>query len=100
MTNVINSTSTAADNCVELPAHLKAKKLVVFYLFFRQWTGTVSMSRSDYSARTDGSLPPDEVTANYGMKRVIDPKHLRIFDTLKKRAETILAFLQRSGSPG
>ena len=36
MTNVINSTSTAADNCVELPAHLKAKKLVVFYLFFRQ----------------------------------------------------------------
>ncbi len=91
MTNVINSTSTAADNCVELPAHLKAKKLVVFYLFFRQWTGTVSMSRSDYSAGTDGSLPPDEVTANYGMKRVIDPKHLRIFDTLKKRAETILA---------
>lgn len=91
MTNVITSISTVADKCVDLPDDLKCQRLVVFYPFFRQWTGCVSMTKDDYSVGTDGSLPPDEVTANYGQKRVIDPKHLRIFDAIKKRAETVLA---------
>lgn len=91
MSNVINSTSNAAQNCVDLPADLMAQKLVVIYLFFRQWTGTVSMSRADYLVGADGSLPPEAVAANYGQKRVIDPFHLRTFDALKKRADTLLA---------
>lgn len=89
--NVKTSTSEAAANCVALPQDYLTKNLVIFYLFFRQWTGSVAMTRADYSdGIKDGTLPPDEVTANYGQKRVIDPKHLRIFETLKKRAETVL----------
>lgn len=91
MTNVTTSTSTAADRCVGFPVELKAQKLCVIYLFFRQWTGTATMQRADYTIGKDGYLPPEEVTANYGQKRVIDPIHLRVFDTLKKRAETLLA---------
>ena len=91
MSNVINSTSDAASNCVDLPPELMAENLVVIYLFFRQWTGTVSMSRADYSVGSDGSLPPEAVAANYGQKRVIDPVHLRTFDAIKKRADTLLA---------
>ena len=83
--NVKTSTSEAAANCVALPQDYLTKNLVIFYLFFRQWTGSVAMTRADYSdGIKDGTLPPDEVTANYGQKRVIDPKHLRIFETLKK----------------
>lgn len=86
--NVKTSTSEAAANCVALPQDYLTKNLVIFYLFFRQWTGSVAMTRADYSdGIKDGTLPPDEVTANYGQKRVIDPKHLRIFETLKKRAK-------------
>lgn len=91
MTNVTTSISTVADRCVDLPVELKAQKLCVIYLFFRQWTGTATMQRADYMIGKDGYLPPEEVTANYGQKRVIDPVHLRVFDTLKKRAETLLA---------
>lgn len=91
MTNVATSINTAAQRCVKLPVDLKAQKLCVIYLFFRQWTGTATMRRADYTIGKDGYLPPEEVTANYGQKRVIDPVHLRVFDTLKKRAETLLA---------
>lgn len=89
--NVNGSNSMAASNCVELPAEMKAQKLCVIYLFFRQWTGTATMRQADYLVGKDGFLPPAEVTANYGQKRVIDPAHLRVFDTLKKRAEALLA---------
>lgn len=94
--NVINSTSSVAAQCVELPSELKAEKLCVVYLFFRQWTGTASMKRTDYNLGKDGSMPPAEVTANYGQKKVIDPAALRIFDNLKTRAETLL---EDSGVP-
>lgn len=91
MTNVITSTSNAAEHCTNLPVDLMSKKLCLVYLFFRQWTGTTTMQKADYSVGKDGHLPPAQVTANYGQKRVIDPAHLRVFDTLKKRAETVLA---------
>lgn len=88
--NVSNSTSDAAARCVELPAEMKAQQLVVFYTFFRQWTGTAAMRRSDYEVGKDGSIPSEAVTASYGLKKVIDPKRLSVFDALKKRAFTVL----------
>lgn len=90
MTNVTTSINTVADRCVDLPVELKAQKLCVIYLFFRQWTGTATMQRADYMIGKDGYLPPEEVTANYGQKRVIDPVHLRVFDTLKNEPRLFL----------
>lgn len=89
--NEMGSVSHAAARCVELPAELMSERLCVVYLYFRQWTGTVSMCQDDYSVGKDGSLPPQQVAANYGQKRVIDPKYLRVFEALKKRAESLLA---------
>lgn len=90
MSNVINSTKTSAQTCVELTPELKAQNLALVYLFFRQWTGTTSMARTDYAVGANGSLPPSEVAASYGLKRVIDPKELRVFENLKRRAEALL----------
>ena len=89
--NEMGSVSHAAERCVELPAELMSDRLCVVYLYFRQWTGTVSMCQADYSVSKDGSLPAQQVAANYGQKRVIDPKYLRVFEALKKRAESLLA---------
>lgn len=41
--NEMGSVSHAAERCVELPAELMSERLCVVYLYFRQWTGTVSM---------------------------------------------------------
>ncbi|WP_443743370.1 DUF3150 domain-containing protein [Sutterella sp.] len=88
--NVSTSVRAEAGKCVDLPASMKAAKLAVIYLFFRQWTGTVTMSRNDFEVGADGSLPPEDITASLGQKKLVDPRHLRVFATLKKRAETLL----------
>lgn len=83
--NVQSSVLSAASNCTALPDDLVTKQLVLFYLFFRRWTGTVAMQRGDFVG-----APSDEIAANYGQKRVIDPQELNVFEKLKKRADTIL----------
>ncbi|MDO4937631.1 MAG: DUF3150 domain-containing protein, partial [Sutterellaceae bacterium] len=91
VSNVTNSNNAVALRCTTLPAEMAADQLVLIYLFFKQWSGVVSMAKTDYSVGKDGSLPPDEVTANYGQKRVIDPQLLAGFTMLKRRAEVVLA---------
>lgn len=89
--NVSTSVRTDAERCVSLPENLLSEQLVMFFLFFRQWTGEVTATRSDLSAGIiEGQLPPDEITASYGRFKVIDPQNLKRFETLKKRAETAL----------
>lgn len=89
--NVSTSVRTEAQQCVALPDQLLSQQLVIFFLFFRQWTGEAVMSRADLSAGiVEGELPPDVITASYGSLKVIDPEVLKKFHTLKKRAETIL----------
>lgn len=83
--NVQSSVLPTASNCTVLPDELVTKQLVLFYLFFRRWTGTVAMQRGDFVG-----APSDEIAANYGQKRVIDPQELNVFEKLKKRADTIL----------
>ena len=65
-------------------------KIVVVVPQFSQWTGTRAMREGDYHIGTNGKLPPKEVTKSLGLKAIIDTDHLRIFDRLKHRAETIL----------
>lgn len=89
--NVSTSVRTEAQQCVALPDQLLSQQLVIFFLFFRQWTGEAVMSRADLSAGiVEGELPPDVITASYGSLKVIDPEVLKKFHTLKKRAETLL----------
>lgn len=65
-------------------------KIVVVVPQFSQWTGTRAMREGDYHIGTNGKLPPKEVTKSLGLKAIIDTVHLRVFDRLKHRAETIL----------
>lgn len=88
---VISSLRNEASATVEgLTNEMKAQKLCLIYLFFRQWTGQACLRRFDYSVGKDGKMPSQMVAASYGNKRLIDPKHLRIFKTLKSRAEALL----------
>lgn len=89
--NVSTSVRTEAQACVALPDQLLSQQLVIFFLFFRQWTGEAVMTRADLSAGiVEGNLPPEEITGSYGSLKVIDPEVLKKFSTLKKRAETVL----------
>lgn len=89
--NVSTSVRTEAQQCVALPDQLLSQQLVIFFLFFRQWTGEAVMTRADLSAGiVEGNLPSEEITGSYGSLKVIDPEVLKKFSTLKKRAETVL----------
>lgn len=61
------------------------EKSVIVHLDFRQWTGSVVFSAADL-----GVLPPKELIAAMGQKRLINPKELAVFARLKDRAETLL----------
>ena len=62
------------------------EKSAVIHLEFRQWSGSVVFDRADFK----GEVPPDEVTATRGQKRLVDPKCLREFANIKDRAVSVL----------
>ena len=66
------------------------QKIVVIVLEFQQWTGTRAMREIDFALGTNGRLPPKEVAKSLGLKAIIDPETLRVFDRLKHQAESLL----------
>ena len=64
--------------------------LVVVMLSFHQWSGAVVFRPEDFSIGEGGNLPPEDVTASLGAKKICDPALLRNFTVLKKRAERLL----------
>lgn len=71
---------------VELPPELKLKKLCFFVPEFRIWTGQTVLTETDFKLGKDGSLPPKGVLAELGMKNLVDPQTLNIFNVIKRRA--------------
>ena len=65
-------------------------RIVVIVPRFTQWTGTRAMHEGDFAIGTGGQLPPKEVAKSLGLKAIIDTQHLRVFDRLKHKAETVL----------
>ena len=59
------------------------QKIVVIVPEFQQWTGTRAMREIDFALGTNGRLPPKEVAKSLGLKAIIDPETLRVFDRLK-----------------
>lgn len=74
----------------------KAQRLCIIQLDFRQWTGAAAFSESDFDLGKDGNLPPKEVTASLGAKKLIDPVNLRQFAIIKDSAVRVL---QLNGMP-
>lgn len=66
------------------------QKIVVIVPEFQQWTGTRAMREIDFALGTHGRLPPKEVAKSLGLKAIIDPETLRVFDRLKHQAESLL----------
>lgn len=66
------------------------QKIVVIVPEFQQWTGTRAMREIDFAFGTNGRLPPKEVAKSLGLKAIIDPETLRVFDRLKHQAESLL----------
>lgn len=66
-------------------------RIVVVVPEFRQWTGTRAMHEGDFQVGANGKLPPKEVAKSLGLKAIIDPAHLRVFDRLKHRADALLS---------
>lgn len=73
-----------------LRVNVKADKLMVVILDFRQWSGTTVLRESDIKVGTDGKLPPKAVIAQLGQKNILDPKLLDRFNTIKARAVRFL----------
>lgn len=71
---------------VELPPEMKLKKLCFFVPEFRIWTGQTVLTETDFKLGKDGSLPPKGVLAELGMKNLVDPQTLNIFNAIKRRA--------------
>ena len=76
--------------------NVKADKLCIILLDFRQWSGTTVLRESDIKVGTDGKLPPKAVIAQLGQKNVLEPKILDRFNTIKARAQR---FLNDNGVP-
>lgn len=74
-----------------LRVNVKADKLMVVILDFRQWSGTTVLRESDIKVGTDGKLPPKAVIAQLGQKNILDPKLLDRFGTIKARAVRFLS---------
>lgn len=66
------------------------EKSVLIHLDFRQWTGACSFSAEDIE------MPPKELVAAMGQKRLVDPKVLGVFSRIKDRA---VALLDNAGTP-
>lgn len=66
------------------------QKIVVIVPEFQQWTGTRAMREIDFALGTNGRLPPKEVAKSLGLKAILDPETLRVFDRLKHQAESLL----------
>lgn len=66
------------------------QKIVVIVPEFQHWTGTRAMREIDFALGTNGRLPPKEVAKSLGLKAIIDPETLRVFDRLKHQAESLL----------
>lgn len=64
--------------------------LCVVQLDFRQWTGMTVLSSDDFHLGDGGSLPPSEAIGDLGSKRICDPKLLKEFAQIKKRAVRLL----------
>ena len=64
--------------------------LVVVMPEFHQWTGAVVFRPEDFDIGEGGNLPPEDVTASLGAKKICDPALLRGFSQLKSRAERLL----------
>ena len=64
--------------------------LVVVMPEFHQWTGAVVFRPEDFDIGEGGNLPPEDVTASLGAKKICDPALLRGFNQLKSRAERLL----------
>lgn len=62
----------------------------VVQLDFRQWTGMTVLSSEDFHLGDGGSLPPSEAIGDLGSKRICDPKLLKEFSQIKKRAVRLL----------
>lgn len=62
------------------------EKSAVIHIQFRQWSGACVFDASDFT----GELPPEEVTASRGNKKLVDPKTLKVFANIKERAKTSL----------
>lgn len=65
---------------------MKLKKLCFFVPEFRIWTGQTVLTETDFKLGKDGSLPPKGVLAELGMKNLVDPQTLNIFNAIKRRA--------------
>lgn len=65
---------------------VKADRLAVVILDFRQWSGTTVLRENDFKLGEEGKLPPKEVIAQLGQKNILDPKLLDRFNTIKSRA--------------
>lgn len=74
--------------------NVKADKLCIVILDFRQWSGTTVLRETDIKLGDHGKLPPKEVIAQLGQKNILDPKLLDRFNTIKARA---IRFLQENG---
>ena len=61
------------------------QKIVVIVPEFQQWTGTRAMREIDFALGTNGRLPPKEVAKSLGLKAIIDPETLRVFDKLNSQ---------------
>lgn len=53
------------------------------------WSGRAKLRKEDLSEDIQGELPPEDM-ATLGSKRLYDPGHLKIFNTLKARAAGVL----------
>lgn len=61
-------------------------KIAVVNLDIHTWTGRKKLRREDIK----GMVPPSTL-ASLGSKRIVDPKRVAIFETLKRRAERMLS---------
>ena len=68
-----------------------AEKLAVVLLDFRQWSGACVLKEEDFRLGVGGTLPPEQVIHDLGSKCICNPDHLKVFSTIKRRAERLLS---------
>lgn len=60
-------------------------KVALFHLDIRTWSGRKKLRPEDIK----GDVPPKKL-ASLGSKRIVDPKKVAVFETIKRRAERLL----------
>lgn len=63
---------------------LKQSKLCVVQLGIHQWTGTRTLSKDEVDL--NNASISQEMVASWGLKKIINPARLKIFNTIKQRA--------------